>query len=124
MLAVDIYGNYEYYKNMSIPDNVEIFHLLFLRHSLIHRTETQARDIFDIKLLLDQGAHVNLKKLSHSDIQVAIKNIQTISYADYKGHVIAFLMDEYKSLYDSEKKWCEICTAGIDFLKGEEDAAH
>lgn len=85
--------------------------------ALINRTETQARDIFDLKWLLDQGAKVNLVDFSIQDVQAAIHNAEAINYADFKGQVIAYLMDEYKEFYDSVEKWNEIRAQVITALR-------
>jgi len=92
--------------------------------ALINRTETQARDVFDLKWLLDQGANVNLNKFSFEEIELAIKNAQGIEYADFKGQVVTYLVEEYKEFYDSQEKWDEIRTQVITTLKGYEDATY
>lgn len=86
--------------------------------ALIGRTETQARDVFDLKLLLDQNVSVDLNSFRPTDIERAIENIHTISYDDFKGQVIAYLMDKYQNFYDSAEKWNEICDQVISVLKG------
>src|SRR5579883_430901 len=65
-------------------------------NALIHRTETQGRDIFDLMWLLNQGAIPSLQEFSYDEIQSAIKNITSIHYPEFKGQVVAYLMDEYK----------------------------
>jgi len=87
-------------------------------NALINRTETQARDIFDLKWLLDQGANIKSNDFSQTEIEVAIENAQGITYSDYKGHVIAYLIEEYKDFYDSQKKWDEIRSQVIATLQG------
>jgi predicted nucleotidyltransferase component of viral defense system len=72
--------------------------------ALIHRTETQARDVFDLKWLLDRGAITKIN-LSKVEIEIAITNALSISYVDFKGQVVAYLVDDYKSFYDSAEKW-------------------
>lgn len=77
--------------------------------ALIHRTETQARDIFDLKLLISQGA--TIKKLPadlKSKIDQAINNLSNINFSEFKGHVVAYLSQEYQDYYDSLKQWKEI----------------
>ena len=76
--------------------------------ALIHRTATQARDIFDLKWLLDQGAKPELQHFSQEEIKSAIKNAKQINYAEYKGQVAIFLMDEYKDYYDTKEQWNNI----------------
>lgn len=87
-------------------------------YALINRTETQARDIFDLKWLLDQKANANISNFTSKQIQTAISNAESIKYTDFKGQVIAYLIDEYKQFYDSKKKWDEILTQVINSLQG------
>jgi predicted nucleotidyltransferase component of viral defense system len=87
-------------------------------NALINRTETQARDIFDLKWLLDQGANAKLNEFSPGEIKLAIKNAEGMEYADFKGQVVAYLIDEYKQYYDSPEKWDEIRTQVITTLQG------
>ncbi len=87
--------------------------------ALINRTQTQARDIFDLKWLLDRGINIDtLKTIKPEKISTAIENIKQIHYTDFKGHVIAYLMEEYKKFYDSKEKWNEIQTQVIKTLMG------
>jgi len=89
--------------------------------ALINRTQTQARDIFDLKLLLDQGADFSkLKKPTHDEILIAVENVERIHYQHFKGQVIAYLMEEYKNLFDSKEKWHEIQISVINSLLREE----
>lgn len=92
--------------------------------ALIHRTETQARDIFDLMWLLNQGAIFTPADFSSEQIQTAIQNIQTINYVDFKGQVVAYLMDEYKKFYDSPEKWQVICSKVLTILQGNRYASH
>jgi predicted nucleotidyltransferase component of viral defense system len=85
--------------------------------ALIHRTETQARDVFDLNWLLTHGTVVRLENFSEDEIKTATGNVHNISYTDYKGQVVAYLMDEYKQLYDSPQKWDEMCSKVLKVLK-------
>ena len=80
--------------------------------ALIHRTETQARDIFDLYLLMPIiKRRTNIKsRFSKSDIERAIENIATLGFKDFKGQVVAYLMADYQNYYNSEKIWNEIQT--------------
>lgn len=86
--------------------------------ALIGRTETQARDIFDLKWLLDQEAFTQLTSLSAKEIDTAIDNCNAVTYENYKGQVIAYLMDEYQTYYGTPEKWNEIKSKVIDALSG------
>lgn len=76
--------------------------------ALLLRQETQARDVFDIYHLLQRSA----KKVvpPKKNIKEMISNLQSIEFKQYKSQVVAYLMAEYQSYYDSEKKWAEIQT--------------
>lgn len=74
--------------------------------ALIHRTETQARDIFDLKLLIDQGAKpVFIAEETKGKIKIAIENALTINFSEFKSQVVAYLIEEYQSYYDSKSIW-------------------
>lgn len=92
-------------------------------NALIKRTETQTRDIFDLKWLLDQGANPKLNAFSADEIQLAIKHIEGMNYTDFKGQVVAYLIEEYKKYYDSPGKWNEICAQVINTFRGNNNAA-
>jgi len=79
--------------------------------ALMHRTETQARDVFDLHLLLTRGAFSqNLSEDLRKKLDIAIKNALSIDFASYKAQVVAFLMEEYQEYYDSPKIWEEMQT--------------
>lgn len=46
-----------------------------------------------------------LSILSEQEIVTAIDNINGIHSSDFKGQVVAYLMNEYMEFYDSQKKW-------------------
>lgn len=86
--------------------------------ALIHRTETQARDIFDLKLLLDQG--VKLDELHHDTKEkysIAIENALNIGFHEFKSQVVSYLLPEYQSYYDSQKVWEKIQEHVIQVLE-------
>lgn len=86
--------------------------------ALIHRTETQARDIFDLKLLLDQGDKPrSLPQKLKIKIDQAIENITTVNFAGFKGQVVAYLLVDYQNHYRSPKVWNEIQNAVVHMLK-------
>lgn len=85
--------------------------------ALIGRTETQARDIFDLKWLLDQTSFNNMSIFSVTEITKAIHNSNAITYEDYKGQVVAYLMEHYQAFYGTSNKWDEIRSQVIKALK-------
>jgi len=75
-------------------------------NELIHRTETQARDVFDIEHLIGMGA--TLEELPPDlklKIEQAIENALSISYANYKSQVVSYLKEEYQEYFGSELRW-------------------
>lgn len=81
--------------------------------ALIHRTETQARDIFDLQLLLEKKCKA---KFSFS-LDAATNNIISVSFPEFKSQVVAYLMDEYQDYYDSVEIWSNMQKKVIERLK-------
>lgn len=71
--------------------------------ALAGRTQTQARDVFDLKLLLDQGAKpgTDLGKLLSS----AVEKAMSVGYDEFAGQVLAYLEPEYQDHYRPRKAW-------------------
>lgn len=77
--------------------------------ALVHRTKTQARDVFDLKWLLDRGADFQgLSVRLKGDLTSAIRNIESLKFHDYKGQVVAYLKPEAQDYYGSPRVWREI----------------
>lgn len=78
-------------------------------NALINRTETQARDIFDLKLLIDLGVDITqLDSELKSNLSTAINNVLSIDFAEFKSQVVAYLMNEYQNYYNSPEIWHSI----------------
>ena len=61
-------------------------------------TETQARDIFDLKLLADAGAaSTPLRKLQLEQLPQAIDNAMSMGFEEFVGQVVAFLEPEHQA---------------------------
>jgi len=85
--------------------------------ALISRTETQARDIFDLKLLID--LKVNTKTIPSSiKIKGTIENTKSISFSEFKSQVVAYLMPEYQEYYNTTQRWKDIQAHVIQTLAG------
>ena len=74
--------------------------------ALIGRSQTQARDIFDLYLLINHDAKVQLlpDKIK-AKLNIAIANLSSITYADYLSQVVAYLMPDYQHQYQPEDTW-------------------
>ena len=85
--------------------------------ALSRRTETQARDIFDLKLLLDGGAGSGKLPVEvRQELSPAIENALTIGFDDFAGQVRAFLLAEYFDYYD-RKAWEALQEAVVEKLE-------
>lgn len=71
--------------------------------ALAGRSETQARDVFDLKLLLDQGA-VPGADLG-ATLPVAIEKAMSVGYDQFAGQVLAYLEPEYQDQYRPRRVW-------------------
>ncbi len=77
--------------------------------ALIHRTETQARDIFDLNLLLGAGAKGReLPAMVKQNLTRACKNASGISFDDFQGQVVAYLTPEYQDYYRAPAAWGKV----------------
>lgn len=74
--------------------------------ALSRRRETQARDIFDLKLLLDGGAgREELPANVAAEIPRAIENAMTVGFDEFSGQVRAYLAADFQEYYGSRKVW-------------------
>jgi predicted nucleotidyltransferase component of viral defense system len=76
--------------------------------ALALRPGTQARDLFDLALLIDAGAaNVDIGNRARELLPKAIDNAMSIGFEEFKGQVVAFLepghQDEYRGRADWEK---------------------
>lgn len=85
--------------------------------ALILRSQTQARDIFDIYHLLNLG--VDTKSV---DIQIkeqkdlAQINAMSIDFEDFKGQVLAYLSEDNRQQYNSKVVWENIINTVLEAL--------
>jgi len=85
--------------------------------ALVTRTLTQARDVFDLHLLITsgfapQGLPDNLKQQAEK----AQENAMSVSFAIFKSQVLAYLPSEYQSQYDSASVWEEMVLKVVEAL--------
>jgi hypothetical protein len=89
--------------------------------ALSSRTVTQARDIFDLKLLLDAGAgQEKLPKGIAAEIPRAIENAMTIGYDEFSGQVRAYLAADYQEYYGTRKVWETLQQQVVDALENRQ----
>lgn len=86
-------------------------------NALIHRTETQARDIFDMNLLIERGMDLEKIKKFNLNFNCAIENALSIDFSQFKGQVVAYLLPEYQEYYNSGNLWNKIQEKVITVLE-------
>jgi len=86
--------------------------------ALSRRAVTQARDIFDLKLLLDAGAgREELPKDITAEIPRAVENAMTIGFDEFSGQVRAYLAADYQEYYGTKKVWEMLQQQVVNALK-------
>lgn len=85
--------------------------------ALAGRTETQARDVFDLKLLLDQGATAQGHGIEKA-LPRAIESAMGIGYDEFAGQVLAYLEPEYQSHYRARAAWEDLQDEVVRALEG------
>lgn len=85
-------------------------------NALIHRTETQARDIFDLFHLLNFIDPITLPDSVLSELDKAKENVLSISFQEFKSQVISYILPEYKSQFDQQNIWEHMVLAVLEHL--------
>ena len=86
--------------------------------ALALRTQIQARDVFDLKLLADAGAaQAPLKKAQIEQLPQAIENAMSIGFEDFAGQVVAFLEPEHQADYGQRAAWEFLQEQVVDTLR-------
>ena len=74
--------------------------------ALAGRTLTQARDLFDLNLLLDAGCgREPLPAELQGQLSRAVANAIGVGYDDFAGQVLAYLEPEYQDQYRPRQYW-------------------
>ena len=86
--------------------------------ALALRPETQARDVFDLKLLADAGAAAAPPaELWRDLVAQAIENAMSIGYQDFAGQVVAFLEPEHQADFSDRRSWDALQEQVVDALR-------
>jgi hypothetical protein len=75
--------------------------------AILSRTATQARDVFDLNLLIDSGAHTAIEagERPPQGIDRVKENILSVDFGQFKSQVLSYLEPDLQPLYDSEDIW-------------------
>ena len=84
--------------------------------TLATRRELQARDVFDIDLLLNSG--VECCAVDQTIGEQAVKNALSISFAMFKAQVISYLHPDYQKQYNSSDVWDSLVLRVVEALGG------
>jgi predicted nucleotidyltransferase component of viral defense system len=77
--------------------------------ALALREQVQARDVFDLKLLMDAGgAERPLPATATANLTAAIANALAVDYDAFAGQVLAYLEPEYQEHYGNRQAWNEL----------------
>lgn len=87
-------------------------------NAVIHRSQTQARDIFDLDHLLRSGVSPRGMALP-SQWREAQQKVMAISFDVFKSQVLSFLAPEYQAQYDSPQVWDDMVLRVAEAMKGE-----
>ncbi|HEY6879375.1 MAG TPA: nucleotidyl transferase AbiEii/AbiGii toxin family protein [Polyangiales bacterium] len=76
-------------------------------HALAARSEPQARDVFDLSLLLARPdvAELTLDAFAKKWLEVAIDHAMGISFDEYASKVVAFLEPGHAEIYQERSAW-------------------
>jgi len=89
--------------------------------ALAVRDQVQARDVFDLKLLLDAGGgSTELPTRATAHLAAAIDNAMAVDYDAFAGQVLAYLAPEYQDHYRGRKAWNALqdqVVAGLEALR-------
>lgn len=85
--------------------------------ALAGRRETQARDVFDLHVLLASGAPRPVR-----DDEIAARacaNALSVDFGTFRSQVLSYLEPDARSQYDSPSAWDAVVLEVVDALRGE-----
>ncbi len=88
--------------------------------ALVTRTSTQARDIFDLNLLLNAGLD---RKISNSRLRRRLSeaeaNVMSVTFDIFKSQVLSYLPPDYQNQYNSASVWDDMVLKVVEALREE-----
>lgn len=84
--------------------------------ALAHRSQTQARDIFDLYHLLHIASPKKLS-IAKNTKDAALLALQSIRFSDYQSQVMNFLESDKQKLFDHQDYWQEMITQVKNYLE-------
>jgi predicted nucleotidyltransferase component of viral defense system len=87
--------------------------------ALATRRQVQARDVFDLHLLITSGVDfADINDEASKYIDKAKESVWAVSYEMFKSQVVSFLHPEYQAQYSSPELWDRIVLAVVEALEG------
>jgi predicted nucleotidyltransferase component of viral defense system len=75
-------------------------------NALAHRRETQARDLFDLELLLRRHRDaLDARRIAPDDVDTALDRIFDLPFEAYQDQVVPFIEPDAVELYDDRVVW-------------------
>ena len=85
--------------------------------ALVGRTTVQARDVFDLAILLARsGGGAEELSQERAILPRAVERAMSVSYDDFRGQVVAFLHPDHASSYDSPEAWDALQIQVVELL--------
>ncbi|MFN0062642.1 MAG: nucleotidyl transferase AbiEii/AbiGii toxin family protein [Myxococcaceae bacterium] len=87
--------------------------------ALVGRAQTQARDVFDIQLLLSRAGDARTSATIPTTVrEAAIARVRSRSYDEYTGQVLAYLVPEQAAPFRGNEVWVAMQDEVARFLEG------
>ncbi|OQW46804.1 MAG: hypothetical protein A4S09_02535 [Proteobacteria bacterium SG_bin7] len=86
--------------------------------ALIGRTQTEARDVIDLKIMKDQIADLKIP-LSPEEKEKSLETLLSISFDQFNSQVHPYLTQEYQDVFNSEETWSQIQSEVIGFIENQ-----
>lgn len=87
--------------------------------ALAGRSETQARDLFDLDILQSEN-QLNQRfiesNLTSELLNTAIAKAESITFEDFKGQVFEYILEEKREMYSGKKNWEKLRTRALEAL--------
>ncbi len=85
--------------------------------ALINRSETQARDVVDLKILKDILPQDHRVSLTEVDKRRALEVLSGVSFEDFLSQVWPYLLDEFQEPYKNERLWRDLHHEVFEFIE-------
>jgi len=86
--------------------------------ALIHRSTVQARDVFDLSMLVTKaGGNIEVLRPARAQIPKAIERCMEVSYDDYKAQVVSYLKPDQIDALGSREAWDALQSQVVEFLE-------